>query len=386
MPLIQWIRGQTCAMASKRTDISTSIGRVRPAVDALPAYKPGKTAEQAARDLSINDAIKLNSNENPYPTPAAVVEAAAQACRSSNLYCDHGAKALREALAQRLELKTSQVTVGGGSAALLYQLAKAVVDPGDEVISPWISFEAYPIAVQLMAGNLVRVPLDAGHAFDLDAVAEAMTPRTKLVLLANPNNPTGTAVSTSALEHFVKRIPGDVIVLIDEAYIEFADPLLGDPVSDLLPRFDNVAIVRTFSKAYGLAGLRVGYMMAHQQAVAAVDKCAIPFSVSSAAQAAALAALDDDVSAEFQQQVAHIRSERSRVVSELTARGWDIPEPQGNFIWLALGERSSQVCLGLEQRGVVIRPFPGFGIRVTVGTPAQNDRFLAALADTATPR
>ncbi len=370
-------------MASKRTDISTPVGRVRPAVDALPAYKPGKTAEQAARQQSISDVVKLTSNENPYPPPAVVVEAAAQACRGSNLYCDHSATELREALAQRLGLAISQVTVGSGSAALLYQLVKAFVDPGDEVISPWISFEAYPIAVQLMAGNLVRVPLNANHAFDLNAVAEAVTPRTKLVLLANPNNPTGTAVTTSALARFVESIPADVLVLVDEAYREFADSALGDPVTDLLPRFDNVGIVRTFSKAYGLAGLRVGYMMAHQQVIAAVNKCAVPFSVSSAAQAAALAALSNDAAAEVHQQVAVITAERSRMVSVLAANGWDIPEPQGNFVWLALGDCSSEVCLGLEQRGVVIRPFPGVGIRVTVGTPAQNDRFLKALTDTA---
>ncbi|MCY4175878.1 MAG: histidinol-phosphate transaminase [Acidimicrobiaceae bacterium] len=368
-----------------RRSASLSVGRVRAAVDALPAYKPGKTAEQAENEQSISAAVKLTSNENPYPPPSVVVEAAARACRTSNLYCDHSATELRETLAQRLGLAADQVTVGAGSAALLYQLAKALVDPGDEVISPWISFEAYPIAVRLMAGALVRVPLDGDHAFDLEAVAEAVTPRTKLVLLANPNNPTGTALPCSALARLVENIPGDVIVLIDEAYREFADPVLGDPVADLLPRFDNVAVARTFSKAYGLAGLRVGYMMAHRRVVAATDKCAVPFSVSGAAQAAALAALSDDAAEELDGQVAAIKAERSRLASNLAADGWDIPEPQGNFVWLALGERSSEVCLGLERRGVVVRPFPGAGIRVTVGAPAQNDRFLAALSEVAAP-
>ena len=358
-------------------------GRVRPAVDALPAYKPGKAAEQAEREHDIAEAIKLASNENPYPPPAAVVEAVAAACRGGNLYCDHRAAAVREALADRLGLAVEQVTVGAGSVALLYQLATAYVDPGDEAVTPWISFEAYPIAVQTMGGTLVRVPLTADHAFDLAAVAAAVTERTKLVLLATPNNPTGTAVSTAAVAELAQSIPDDVVVLVDEAYREFADPGLGDPVAELLPRFDNVAVARTFSKAYGLAGLRVGYMMAHPQVVSAIDKCLIPFNVNGPAQAAVLAALGDEATAESQASIDAIRSERGRVAAALAADGWDIGDTQANFVWLPLGGRTDDVCTALEQRGVVVRPFSGVGIRVTVGTPAQNDRFLTALAEAA---
>ena len=377
--------GQTGGMPSTETGTAKPVGRVRPAVDALPAYKPGKAAEQAEREHNIAEAIKLASNENPYPPPAAVVEAVAAACRGGNLYCDHRGTAVREALADRLDLAVEQVTVGAGSVALLYQLATAYLDPGDEAVTPWISFEAYPISVQTMGGTLVKVPLTAGHAFDLDAVAAAVTGRTKLVLLATPNNPTGTAVSTAAVARLVESIPDDVIVLVDEAYREFADPALGDPVTELLPRFDNVAVARTFSKAYGLASLRVGYVMAHPEVVSAIDKCLIPFNVNGLAQAAALAALGDDAAAEAQAHIDAIKVERGRVAAALTADGWDIPDAQANFVWMHLGDRTDEVCIALERRGVVVRPFSGIGIRVTIGTPAQNDRFLTTLTEVAHP-
>ena len=378
--------GQTGGMPSSE-DVSTApVGRVRPAVGALPAYKPGKAAEQAEREHDIAEAIKLASNENPYPPPAVVVEAVAAACRGGNIYCDHRATAVREALAARLGLAVEQVTVGAGSVALLYQLATAYIDPGDEAVTPWISFEAYPISVQTMGGTLVRVPLTAGHAFDLDAVAAAVTERTKLVLLATPNNPTGTAVSTAAVAELAASIPDDVVVLVDEAYREFADPALGDPVVDLLPRFDNVAVARTFSKAYGLASLRLGYVMAHPEVVSAIDKCLIPFNVNGLAQAAALAALEDDAAAEeAQANIDAIKVERARVAAALAADGWDVPDAQANFVWMHLGDRTDEVCIALERRGVVVRPFSGIGIRVTIGTPAQNDRFLTTLAEVAQP-
>ena len=377
--------GHTGGVSSPEAQTPAPVGRVRPAVDALPAYKPGKAAEQAEREHDIAEAVKLASNENPYPPPAAVVEAVAAACRGGNIYCDHRATAVREALAGQLGLSVEQVTVGAGSVALLYQLATAYVDPGDEVVTPWISFEAYPISVQTMGGTLVRVPLTAGHAFDLDAVAAAVTERTKLVFLATPNNPTGTAVSTADVAELAERIPDDVVVLVDEAYREFADPALGDPVVELLPRFDNVAVARTFSKAYGLASLRVGYVMAHPEITSTIDKCLIPFNVNGLAQAAALAALGDGAAEEARANIDAIRAERGRVAAALAAQGWAIPDAQANFVWMPLGDRTDEVCIALERRGVVTRPFSGAGIRVTIGTPVQNDRFLATLAEMARP-
>ena len=379
------MRGRLAPMSSSESHLAAAGGRVRPAVAALPAYKPGKAAEQAEREHNIAEAIKLASNENPYPPPTAVVEAVAAACRGGNLYCDHRATAVREALADRLGLAVEQVTVGAGSVALLYQLATAYIDPGDEAVTPWISFEAYPISVQTMGGTLVRVPLTDGHTFDLDAVAAAVTERTKLVFLATPNNPTSTAVSTAAIAGLLESVPDDVVVLVDEAYREFADPALGDPVVELLPRFDNVAVARTFSKAYGLASLRVGYVMAHPEITSAIDKCLIPFNVNGLAQAAALATLGDDATAEAQTNIDSIRAERARVMAALAADGWDIPDAQANFVWMQLGDRTDKVCIALERRGVVVRPFSGVGIRVTMGTPAQNDRFLTTLAEVAQP-
>ena len=208
----------------------------------------------------------------------------------------------------------------------------------------------------------MKVPLTEEHAFDLDAVAAAVTARTKLVFLATPNNPTGTAVATAAVARLVKRVPTDVVVVVDEAYREFADPALGDPVAELLPRFDNVAVARTFSKAYGLASLRLGYVMAHPEITSAIDKCLIPFNVNGLAQAAALAAMRTDAAEEAQANIEAIRDERVRVAAALTADGWDIPDTQANFVWIPLGSRTDEVCIALEQRGVVTRPFSGVGI------------------------
>ena len=192
-------------------------------------------------------------------------------------------------------------------------------------------------------------------------------------------------MSTAAVARLAESIPSDVVVLVDEAYREFADPALGDPVAELLPRFDNVAVARTFSKAFGLASLRVGYVMAHPEVVSAIDKCLIPFNVNGLAQAAALAALSDEAAAEAQANIEAIKAERARMASALTGDGWRIPDAQANFVWIHLGDRTDQVCIALEQRGVVVRPFSSVGIRVTIGTPAQNDRFLTALAEATQP-
>jgi len=334
--------------------------------------------------LIIIDHVKEGARmAREHGLPQPIIDAVAQASQGANYYCDHRATELRAALAREHSLNDDQVTVGAGSVALLYQLAVAFVDPDDEVVTPWISFEAYPIATQTMGGTLVKVPLTADHAFDLDGVAEAVTERTKLVLLATPNNPTGTAVSTDQLGVLLRRITDDVVVLVDEAYREFADPALGDPVRELLPRFGNVAVARTFSKAFGLAGLRVGYVLAHPEIITAIDKCLMPFNVNGLAQAAALAALGARSLA--QANIDAIRAERARVSNELAAAGWRIPASQANFVWLPLAERATPVCIALEQLGVVARPFDDVGVRVTIGTPAQNDRFLAALSEVATP-
>ncbi|HIL49081.1 MAG TPA: aminotransferase class I/II-fold pyridoxal phosphate-dependent enzyme, partial [Acidimicrobiia bacterium] len=299
-----------------------SVGRVRPAVAAMASYRPGKSAAQAEDEHGITDAIKLASNENPYPPVPAVVEAIAAAAGDVNRYGDHRAADLRAAIAGWLDVDVDRVAAGCGSVGLLQQLLLAYVDPGDEVVYPWPSFEAYPIDVQLTGGVEVTVPL-VDHTFDLDAVAAAVTDRTKLVLLANPNNPTGTAVHVDQLRRLVEQVPGDVLVVVDEAYREFVTADLGDPITDLQPGHPNVVVLRTFSKAFGLAALRTGYAVADPEVVVELDKVLIAFAVNHLAQVASLAAIA--ARDEVQAVVDRITAERDRVVASLRADGWDLP-------------------------------------------------------------
>ena len=349
----------------------------------LPAYRPGKGAAQAEAEHGIADAIKLASNENPAPPLDPILDAIRDAASGVNRYADHRAPAVREAIARRLGIESSMVTVGAGSSGILQQLFFSYVDPGDEVVYPWRSFEVYPVFTRLMNGTAVQVPLADDLGFDIAALAGAVTERTKLVFLATPNNPTGVAATTAELRGLLEHIPSTAIVCIDEAYREFLDPGFGDPVVDLLPDFPNVVVTRTFSKAHGLAGLRVGYGIGRADVIATIDKTMLPFTVNALAQAAALAALELD--AEIGRRVSGILTERARVEVELAADGWTFPNHQGNFVWLATGDRTDEIALALERRGVVVRPFSGEGIRVTIGSAGENDRFLASLAATASP-
>lgn len=359
------------------------IGRPRAVIAGLPSYRPGKGAAQAEAEHGITGAIKLASNENPSPTVDPIVAAIVAAADGLNRYADHRAAPVRQALAARLGVAVDQIAVGSGSSGLLQQLCFAYVDPGDEVVYPWRSFEVYPVFTTLMGGMPVPVPLAADLGFDIDGLAEAVTDRTKLLFLATPNNPIGAATTTTELRRLCEQVPPEVVVCIDEAYREFVDPGFGDPVTDVLPDFPNVVVTRTFSKAHGLAGLRVGYAIGHPEVITTIDKTLLPFAVNALAQTAALAALEhDDV---IQQAVERILAERARVEVELAAAGWTFPNHQGNFVWLALGERTDDVSLALERRGVVVRPFSGEGIRVTIGSLAENDRFLATLAEVAAP-
>ena len=354
-----------------------SIGGVRPAVEAMPVYRPGKAAEQAEEEHGITDAIKLASNENPYPPVASVVEAIASAATGVNRYCDHLAIDLRTAIGDMVGHDLDHVAVGCGSVGLLQQLCLAYLDPGDQALYPWRSFEAYPVNVQMMGAESVQIPL-VDHAFDLDAVTAAITPKTKIIMLATPNNPTGTALSVDAMRSMMASVPDDVIVLIDEAYREFLDPGFGDPV-ELTADHPNVVVSRTFSKAYGLAGVRVGYLVARPDLVDQVNKVLAPFAVNALAQAAAMAALQ--ARDEYEPLLQNIRDERARVVAALTDQGWQLPDAQANFVYLATGDRTTELYTEIEKRGVVTRPFAGEGIRVTIGTPEENDRFLRTLND-----
>jgi histidinol-phosphate aminotransferase len=354
--------------------------RPRKAMEGLPTYRPGKGKGQVeSRGASL---VALAANENSLPPCPAVQEAIDRAAAEGNRYPDHFAVELRGAIGNWVGVDPTRVTVGCGSVGLLQQVWLSYVDPGDEVVFPWRSFEVYPIYSQITGATTVTPPL-TDHAFDADAVIAACSPATKLLVLANPNNPTGTALSLETVHSIVAGVPADTLIVLDEAYREFMDPELGDPVPDLLAAHANVLVLRTFSKAYALAGLRVGYAIGDPAVIATLDKCLVPFTVNRLAQAAALAAIDSP--AEVAAHVRAVRSERERVVKHLTSAGWRLPGPQGNFVWLALGDRTDDVCAALGARGILTRPFSGEGIRVTIGTPDENDRFLTALDAVAAP-
>jgi histidinol-phosphate aminotransferase len=343
---------------------------LRSVLDALPAYTPGRPATVRPGVT----AYKISSNENPYPPLPSVLEVVREAAGAMNRYPDMAVSALTAALAQRLDVPAARLALGPGSVGVLGQLIAATCDPGDEVVFAWRSFEAYPILVTLAGAVPVQVPLAAGERHDLAAMAEAITPRTRMVLVCTPNNPTGTTVGDAELEVFLEKVPSDVLVVIDEAYLEFVTaPDSPDALAVHRSR-PNVAVLRTFSKAYGLAGLRVGYAVAHEPVAEALRKAAIPFGVNSLAQAAAVASLE--AFDELEVRVKELVTERARVVEALTAQGWDLPDAQANFVWFALGELTSQFAAACEAAGLTVRPYGSDGARATIGEREANDRLI----------
>lgn len=349
--------------------MSETSPKLRAELEGIPTYKPGKPAVAGGPV-----AYKLSSNENPYPPLPGVTEAIAAAASSFNRYPDMACTALMAELAERFAVPVSHLATGTGSVGIAQQLLQATSGPGDEVIYGWRSFEAYPIITRISGATPVQVPLTPGDVHDLDAMAEAVTDRTRLIFVCNPNNPTGTVVRRAELERFLDRVPRDVLVVLDEAYREFIrDPEVPDGVEIYRER-PNVCVLRTFSKAYGLAGLRVGFAIAHEPVAAALRKTAVPFGVSQLAQDAAIASLRAED--ELIGRVGSLVCERNRVMGALRAQGWKVPESQANFVWLRLGERTAAFAQACEQAGVVVRPFPGEGVRVTVGETEANDIFL----------
>jgi histidinol-phosphate aminotransferase len=348
--------------------------QVRQVVRDLPAYVPGRPPAPRPGVPTY----KLSSNENPHDPLPGVLEAATEAAGRMNRYPDMGCTELYAALADRLDVPVSHLAAGTGSVAVLYHLLQAFCEPGDEVVYAWRSFEAYPIAVAVPGAVSVQVPLTTDARHDLDAMAAAVTERTRVVIVCSPNNPTGPSVRRAELEAFLDRVPSHVVVVLDEAYREFVrdqDPFDGVEVHRSRP---NVVAMRTFAKAYGLAGFRVGYAVASEPIAAAVRACALPFGVSSVAQAAAVASLARE--AELLERVEAIVGERARVVEALRGQGWDVPDAQGNFVWLPLGDRAADFAAAAEQAGVMVRPFAGDGVRVSVGEPAGNDVLLDVAA------
>jgi histidinol-phosphate aminotransferase len=342
----------------------------RPNVLAIPAYVAGKPPTVRPGMT----AYKLSSNENPYPPLPGVVEAATRAVETMNRYPDMGSAALYDALAARLEVPVSDLSVATGSVGLIYQLVNAFCGDGDEVVYAWRSFEAYPIAVTAAGATSVQVPVLPDGRHDLAAMLAAITERTRIVMVCTPNNPTGPAVSQAELDEFLAAVPEHVVAVVDEAYLEFVR--MDDAVDGVATyrRHPNVVLFRTFSKAYGLAGFRVGYAVAQAPIASALRAVSLPFGVSAVAQAAAIASLEAE--AELLERVDALVDERARVVAALREAGWDVPEPQGNFVWFALGERTAEFAAAADEAGITVRPFTGEGARVSIGETEGNDRLI----------
>ncbi len=345
--------------------------RIRPAVEALPAYVPGRAQRGA---------VKLSSNENPEPPHPAVLAAARAALDGANRYPDMGAHALREAVADLNGVTPDQVCVGTGSSAVLLAALSAVCTPGARVVFPWRSFESYPIAVPASGGEAVPVPLTEDWRVDLPAMAAAIDEDTAAVIVCTPNNPTGPALAFDEIRSFVEQVPDDVLVLVDEAYIEYATAPGVSTCMPLVAEYPQVLVLRTFSKAYALAGLRVGYGVGHPGLVEAVSKVLVPFGVSSVAQAAALAALADPT--RTRNSVAATVAERGRVLAELRSMGYAVPDSQSNFLWIPASQSGVAFVEACARAGLIVRPFPE-GVRMSMGTREENDRFLAVARDLA---
>ena len=344
--------------------------RLRDTLRSVPAYAPGKPA---APHEGLT-AYKLSSNENPYPPLPAVVDVLTQAAGRVNRYPDMAATALVEAIAAHHDVPAEWIATGTGSVGVLGQIVTATCGPGDEVVYAWRSFEAYPIVVQLSGATGVPVPLDADARHDLSAMADAVNDRTRLVLVCSPNNPTGTVVHADELTRFLDRVPRDVLVVIDEAYTEFVRDDQAPDAMALMRGRANVAVLRTFSKAYGLAGLRVGYAVAHPPVAQALRKTAVPFGVSTLAQEAAVASLA--AGQQLAERVEALVAERERVLGALHAQGWVLPRTEANFVWFPLGARTGDFAAACDAQALVVRPYGTDGVRVTIGEPEANDRLI----------
>ncbi|MFL5945976.1 MAG: histidinol-phosphate transaminase [Gaiellaceae bacterium] len=358
-------------------------GFVRPALAGLIPYEPGKPVEEVQRELGLERVVKLASNEGPLgPFPQAVA-AMELVTGDLNRYPDGGAYRLRSALAERHSVRFEEVAVGSGADGLVDGISQAVLDPGDEIVCGWPSFPSYLIYAAKLGASATRVPLHE-HRYDLDALLAAVTPRTKLVYICHPNNPTGTMNTRAELDAYFERVPPHVLTVLDQAYFEYIDDAdYADGVDEYFKAGRDVIVLRTFSKIYGLAGLRVGYGVGAAEFVAAMSKTRRAFDLTTPAQAAALASLDDDAEIGRRRELnARGRAELERVLRDA---GYDVVTPAvGNFLYVEVGEDAQVVFDALLRQGVIVRPLAGFGderaIRVTVGTPDEHAFLAQALA------
>ncbi|KQZ11879.1 aminotransferase [Microbacterium sp. Root53] len=341
------------------------LPRIRPEIAALPPYRQGRPADP--------NGFKLSSNENPFDPLPAVLEAT-RAATEFNRYPDATAARLREALGERYGVEPDGVLIGAGSVALLQAFIQAAATVGDEVVYSWRSFEAYPGLVLIAGASGVQVPNLPDGRHDLDAMAAAVTERTRVVLLCTPNNPTGPIITSAEFAAFVEKVPGDVLILLDEAYAEFVrDPDavdgLGERVFEAHP---NVVVLRTFSKAYGLAALRVGYAIGHPRVLDAARSTVTPLSVTAQSVAAAVASLAHQ--AEIDARVDELVARRDRLAAGLREMGWPVPDAQGNFVWLP-SDDSQAVAGAFDAAGIIVRPFPE-GVRISIGEHESVEKVL----------
>lgn len=343
--------------------------RLRPEIAAVAPYRQGRPAAA--------DGYKLSSNENPFPPLPEVVEAIARSAAAVNRYPDASAAQLRARLAARHGVTDQQVHVGAGSVTVLADLVTAAAAPGDEIVFAWRSFEMYPLLATTTGATAVAVPNTPDHRHDLDAMAAAVTDRTRVVIVCSPNNPTGTAIGEHEFESFMARVPREVLVILDEAYVEFvtADGMVDGRA--VLHRHPNLVIARTFSKAWGLAGLRIGYAVGPEYVLDAARAVAVPLAVTGLAQAAALVSLDHEP--ELTARVRVLAERRDRVRASLLEQGWAVPESHANFVWLPTPEaaRGAEV---FARHGIVARPL-GDGIRLSIGEEESVPGLLRAAAE-----
>ena len=349
---------------------SSPTVRLRPEIVALAAYTQGKPAD--------SDAFKLSSNENPFDPIPEVVRAIA-ASSGVNRYPDAAGIELRTRLAERFGVRTEEVHLGAGSVSILAQLIAAATGPGDEVVYSWRSFEAYPGLVAVAGATSVPVPNTADDRHDLSAMLAAISERTRIVIVCSPNNPTGSIVTAGEFADFMAAVPTNILVILDEAYVEFVTDDSAVNGRELSGRYSNLVVARTFSKAYGLAGLRIGYAVGPEYILDAARTTSIPLSVTEAAQRAALVSLDHEtVVLERVHRLAMLRDE---VWRSLVDQGWSVPRPQGNFVWLATGAATAAAAELFAAAGIVVRPFAAEGIRVSIGEAQSVDKLLKAAAE-----
>ena len=358
-------------------------GLVRPALAELIPYEPGKPVEEVQRELGLDRVVKLASNEGTLGPFAPALEAIARSAAELNRYPDGGAYRLRAALADRHDVRFEEIAIGAGADGVIDGISQALLDPGDEVVCGWPSFPSYVIYALKLGADAVRVPL-RDHRYDCDALLAAVTRRTKIVYICHPNNPTGTMSTRAELDAYFARVPDHVLTVLDQAYFEYVDdPDYPDAIDEYFKPGRNVLVLRTFSKIYGLAGLRVGYGVAPAELVTELGKTRRAFDVTTPAQEAAVASLSDAAElARRRELTATGRAELERILREA---GHDVAGGAvGNFVFADAGEDAGRVFDALLREGVIVRPLAGFGapqaIRVTVGTPGEHELLAQALA------